>query len=286
MEKRTVIRASVYGFCSGVRRAINLALEAGNGAAEGGVHTLGQLVHNAGIMEMLTERGVTAIESPEEIYSGSVVIRAHGVPAETIEKLKRKGIHVIDATCPKVARSHSIIDTYSKSGYHTIVAGERNHDEVQGLVSRAKSADVVESAEEALALTSSSPAILIAQTTFNSSEYEKIVDIIRKKIEKVEIFRTICPAMENRCNALEKLSREVDAVVVIGGKNSANTRRLYELAANRGMPAWHVEDGNSLPDEVFSFRTIGITAGASTPDNIVQEVQRRLESGVHEKPAT
>jgi len=277
--KREVIRAEVYGFCSGVRRAIDLALEAGEKTSSGEVFTLGQLVHNQRIMEMLEERGVKSSVSLEDVASGTAIIRAHGAPAGTVEKLQKRGIHVVDATCPKVARSHSIIESYTKRGYHVIVAGERNHDEVQGLVSRTTGADVVESTEEAARLVFQEPAILIAQTTFRSTEYEAICKLIQEKCGSVEIFKTVCPAMENRCEALLKLVGKVEAIVVIGGMNSANTRRLHELAVKTGLPAWHIEGAGDLPDEVFVYGRIGITAGASTPDYVVEEVEHRLESG-------
>ncbi len=276
--KRTVIRADVYGLCTGVRRAIDLALEAGRNKDGDGVYTLGQLVHNSSIMEMLEAQGVREAGSPDEVSAGTVVIRAHGAPAGTAEGLERRGVSVVDATCPKVARSHAIIQSSAERGYLVIVAGERNHDEVVGLVSRAKQAIVVESAEEAEKLDFSGPAILIAQTTFRPAEYKRICDVITHQLDEVKIYQTICPSMENRCDALERLMHRVEAIAVIGGKNSANTRRLYEQACRSGLSAWHIEDAADLPDEIFSYTTIGITAGASTPDYIIQQVQERLES--------
>ena len=277
--KRVVIRADVYGFCSGVRRAVELALEAGKRAGGGDVCTLGQLVHNPRVMEMLKNHKVRAIETPEQMSQGTVVIRAHGAPAATVESFAARGICVVDATCPKVARSHRIIESYAEKGYHVIVAGEREHDEVQGLVSRTNRATVVESAQEALAIECSGPVIVLAQTTFRSAEYRKICTVLQEKISDIEIFETVCPAMEERCGAVDRLAQRVDAIVIIGGKNSANTRRLFEQAGKSGLPAWYVQGADDLPDELFSFRRIGITAGASTPDYVVEEVEMRLQSG-------
>ncbi len=274
--KRVILRADVYGFCTGVRRAVNLALKATDDSGESGVCTLGQLVHNQQVMEMLADRGVRPIKTPEEITEGTVVIRAHGAPSGTLESFRRRGIRVVDATCPKVAKSHAIIERYDKLGYHVIVAGEREHDEVLGLVSWARSVEVIENAEEAAKVTSRGPAIVIAQTTFKPEEYERICRVLEEKLEKVQIFETVCSAMEKRREALDRLARKVDAIVIIGGRNSANTRRLYEQAKMTGLPSWYVESADELPDEVFRYTRIGVTAGASTPDYIVDEVEQRL----------
>ena len=278
---RVVIRAGVSGFCSGVKRAVDLALAAGEaaGAAAGDVCTLGELVHNRRVMEMLKAKGVRSINTPEEISKGTVVIRAHGAPKGTVEAFEKRGIRVVDATCPKVTRSHAIIEKYADRGYHVIVAGEREHSETRGLVSRARVVDVVETAGEAAALVCTGPAIVIAQTTFSMVEYEKICRTLEERLDSVEIFETVCPAMEKRREALSRLVPEVDAFVIIGGRHSANTRRLFEQAKDTGLPAWHVEGADDLPAGVFDYQVIGVTAGASTPDFVVEEVERRLDSG-------
>ncbi len=279
--KRSVIRADVSGFCSGVKRAVDLALEASAASANAGngdVFTLGELVHNPRVMEMLKRKGVRTVNTPEEISEGTVVIRAHGAPKGTIEAFEERGIRVVDATCPKVTRSHSIIERYTARGYHVIVAGERDHSETRGLVSRTRSVDVVETAEEARKLVCVCPAIVIAQTTFNPFEYEKICRVLEERFDSIEIFETVCPAMETRREALSRLVGKVDALIVIGGKHSANTKRLFEQAKETGLPAWHVEGADDLPDGVFDYERIGITAGASTPDLVIDEVEERLES--------
>jgi 4-hydroxy-3-methylbut-2-en-1-yl diphosphate reductase len=279
---RQVIRANVSGFCSGVKRAVDLALEAGATASEtpgkGDICTLGELVHNRRVMEMLKRKGVRSITSPEEILDGTVVIRAHGAPKGTVEGLEKRGVRVVDATCPKVTRSHSIIERYSDRGYHVVVAGERNHSETRGLVSRANSVDVVETATEARELSFTSPGIVIAQTTFSPVEYEKICATLKNRFDSIEVFETVCPAMEKRREALSRLVGQVDALIIIGGRHSANTRRLFEQAKSTGLPAWHVEEADDLPSEVFGYPTIGITAGASTPDFVIDEVEERLRS--------
>ena len=274
--ERTVIRASVSGFCSGVRRAVDLALKA-SAAGEGDVCTLGELVHNRRVMEMLQAKGVRAISAPDEIASGTVVIRAHGAQKGTVEELERRGIHVVNATCPKVTRSQTIIERYSNRGYHVIVAGEREHSETRGLVSRAQSVDVVETEQEARGLSCRSPVIVIAQTTFSPIEYRKICTTLAEQFDPIEIFETVCPAMEERREALTGLAPRVDALVVIGGNHSANTRRLFELAKSTGLPSWHVEGADDLPEAVFTYEKIGITAGASTPDFVIDAVEARLK---------
>ena len=284
--KRTVVRASVLGFCSGVKRAVDLALEACATASAtasetaGEVCTLGELVHNRRVMEMLKAKGVRSITTPDEISDGTVVIRAHGAQKGTVEVFESRGIRVVNATCPKVARSHSIIERYSDRGYHVIVAGERDHSETRGLVSRARSVDVVETAKEAGELICASPAIVIAQTTFSPLEYEKICRTLKERFDSIEIFETVCPAMEKRQEAINRLVGQVDALIIIGGSHSANTRRLFEQAKNTGLPAWHVEGADDLPALVFNYARIGITAGASTPDFLIDEVEERLVSPV------
>lgn len=281
--KRTVIRASVSGFCSGVRRAVDLALEAcataSAAASAGEVCTLGELVHNRRVMEMLHEKGVRSISNPDEISNGTVVIRAHGAQRGTVEEFEERGIRVVNATCPKVTRSQTIIERFSNRGYHVIVAGEREHSETRGLVSRAQSVDVVETEREAEELTCSPPLIVIAQTTFSPIVYKKICANLTQRFESIEVFETVCPAMEERREALNNLVPQVDALVVIGGSHSANTRRLFELAKGTGLPSWHVEGADDLPDGVFVYVKIGITAGASTPDFVIDEVEARLKGG-------
>ena len=284
--KRVVIRAGVSGFCSGVKRAVDLALEAcaaagaasGAHAGKGDICTLGELVHNRRVMEMLRSKGVRSINTPDEILEGTVVIRAHGAPKGTVEAFEKRGVRVVDATCPKVTRSHSIIERYSDRGYHVVVAGERNHSETRGLVSRARSVDVVETAEEARELLCITPAIVIAQTTFSPVEYEKICRTLEEQSDSIEVFETVCPAMEKRREALIRLVGEVDAFLIIGGRHSANTRRLFEQAKNTGLPAWHVEGADDLPAEIFDYTKIGVTAGASTPDFLIDEVEECLGS--------
>ena len=278
MERKvTVIRAEVSGFCSGVKRALTLAEECAHQAKDKPVCTLGDLVHNSQVMDRLAEQGIEPVSSVEEVKRGTVIIRAHGTTEEVLADLERRGLHVVDATCPKVKRSHGLIEKYSDLGYQILIAGERNHSEVHGLVSRAKACDVVQTEAEAERVECTPPLMLLAQTTFSPIEYKKIISVLTRRYGEVEVSQTICPAMERRHEAVQRLAEHVDAVLVVGGKNSANTRRLYEKAKAVGKPSWHIEQASDLPIDVYTYGRVGIAAGASTPEWIVREIEQKLE---------
>jgi 4-hydroxy-3-methylbut-2-en-1-yl diphosphate reductase len=272
-----IIRAEVSGFCSGVKRALQLAEDSGGDNSSGPVYTYGDLVHNDQVMKHLSEQGISSISSLHNIESGTVIIRAHGAAVETLNVLTRKGIRIVDATCPKVKRSHRIIEKYTARGFHIIIAGEPDHSEVRGLVSRAQNFDVVESVAMVGELSCTSPILLIAQTTFSPTVYKAICDAARKRYPQVEISRTICPAMEQRHEAVERLAARVDAILIIGGNKSANTKRLFEKALASGKPAWHIEHAGDIPEDIYSYNRIGIAAGASTPESVVRQVEMILE---------
>ena len=274
-----MIRAAVSGFCSGVKRAIRLAEECAKSEETNAVYALGELVHNSQVMDRLEEQGVVTVDSADDIPSGTAIIRAHGATPDALASLEGRGIAVVDATCPKVKRSHEIISEHDRAGFQVVIAGERNHSEVHGLVSRASSVHVVETAAEVDKLRLHPPVMLLAQTTFSPVEFDKIRRSLTCRFQETKVFHTICPAMARRHEALVELSSQVEAIVVVGGRNSANTRRLFERAMSTGVPAWHIERADELPASIFGYERIGITAGASTPDWIVDAVESRLEKG-------
>jgi len=275
-EPLHVVRAQVFGFCTGVKRALQMAEKALDDPTSGMVYTLGDLVHNDAVMNALRGKGIQTIHSVDEISGGTVVIRAHGVAPETLRALSERNIAVIDATCPKVKKSHKIIEEHSAAGFHIVIAGERDHSEVRGLVARAASCSVVQTGGEVAQIPCSGPILLLAQTTFNLVEYRNIRTALEERCDQVKVFDTICPAMERRYEAVSDLCDDVEAVIVIGGKNSANTRRLYEKATESGLPCWHIEQSGEIPEDIYRYERVGLTAGASTPDWIVDEVERRL----------
>jgi 4-hydroxy-3-methylbut-2-enyl diphosphate reductase len=283
-----VIRARVYGYCMGVRRAVETAIAEAKTGALGGVFTMGPLIHNPQALESLRELGVGVLDDrrlPESLAGATVVIRAHGVPPSLVTALTERGARVVDATCPRVRSSQRRAASYSERGYRVFLAGEREHGEVVGVAAYAKDCIVVASSEEARAaaarLRSESPearTVLIGQTTLTLPEYEAIAQAIAASFPDLDCIDSICPATTDRQESLDDLCGGADAVVVVGGRSSANTRRLYSAAQERGVPAWHVESPDELPAELGSYAIVGLTAGASTPDEVIDAVETRLLS--------
>lgn len=280
-----IIRAKVLGFCFGVRRAVEtaeLAL-ADYKNSEKKIFTLGPLVHNPVVLESLKKNGVQVIEdlAVEEFNSDSVVlIRAHGTTPNILETLKNRKVEILDATCPKVHLSQKRAREWSEKGYCIIIAGDKNHGEVISISSYSKNNfKVIENSKEAEELIIPEKSILIAQTTFSPIEFNKIKEILYAKNKHLIIFNSICSATMERQNALLELKNKVDGIIVIGGKNSANTKRLYELALSVCSKSILIEDAKEIPSVFFDFKKIGLTAGASTPDSIINKVEFFLKKG-------
>lgn len=278
--------------CMGVRRAEALAREAGAAGAASGkkVFTYGPLIHNPQAIESLKKYGVQVLD-PElfergildaQIKNSIVVIRAHGAPLSTFERLRSLRVTIIDATCPRVLASQKRAVQLLHEGYTVIIAGDASHGEVAGILGHAAGARVAENPESARQLANSietDKVALIAQTTIKESEYKAIETALQGKFPHLLVIQTICPATTDRQEALNRLADAVDALVIAGGKNSANTKRLFMAALESGKPAWHIEKPEELPDEIFKKEIIGLTAGASTPDFIVDEVEKYLMEG-------
>jgi len=284
-----IIRAKVLGMCMGVRRAGDTALRA---AAEGKrlgrrVFTYGPLIHNPQAVAELEQSGLAVLDTKAfdrgeldgEAAGGIVVIRAHGAPPEVFEHLRRLGATVVDATCPRVLRSQAKARELLESGYAVAIAGDRSHGEVAGILGHAPGAVVVENAAEATRLAAEwagRRVALIAQTTIKKSEYDAIAEKLRQGCPEFLAVETLCPATAERQASLAELAARADALVVVGGKNSANTQRLFMAASESGKPSWHIETAEELPAEIYAYERIGLTAGASTPDSMVDDVERAL----------
>lgn len=290
-----IIRAELLGMCMGVRRAESAAREAaGQGRRQGRkVFTYGPLIHNPQAVAALEKAGVAVLD-PERFDSGAldeivrgaiVVIRAHGAPPAVFEHLKRLEASIVDATCPLVLKSQKKAREFADRGYSVLIAGERAHDEVAGILGCAPGAEVVETPTEAKTVAQRAqrpgarPIALIAQTTIKQSEYDDIVAQFSACGAPFLAVDTLCPSTSDRQKALADLAERVDAIVVVGGKTSANTRRLFMAARESGKPAWHIESASELPREIFSFNKIGLSAGASTPDSVIEEVEHSLIQG-------
>lgn len=286
-----ILRAATLGMCMGVRRADRIARETAARARAMGVRafTFGPLIHNPQAIAELEALGIHVLD-PEPLERGDlmpelqgalVVIRAHGASLDAIESLHRQGAEVIDATCPRVLASQKLARRYEERGWQVVLVGDRRHGEMQGILGHTAHAIVVDSVPEAETLARSladRSCALIAQTTIREEEYAAVIETFRRHCQMVAAEQTICPATSERQQALLDLCRRVDAILVVGGRNSANTRRLFATARDQGMPSWHIETADEVVPEMVGFERIGITAGASTPDSIVEDVESRLAS--------
>ncbi|MGD9228847.1 MAG: 4-hydroxy-3-methylbut-2-enyl diphosphate reductase, partial [Desulfobacterales bacterium] len=277
-----IVIAKTSGFCMGVRRAVEMVLDSPE-EQPNPISTYGSLIHNPQVIEILEEKGISAFTEIPQQGSGTVLIRAHGVPPQTRDQLEEVGFNVIDATCPRVIRVQTIIKKHSKKGYATIIVGDKNHPEVIGL--RGYGGDkgfVVKNLEELQALPAFKNAIIVAQTTLNTNFWQSVKQWTVDNRPHYKIFETICDSTEGRQAEVQRLTQSVDAVIVVGGRNSGNTKRLVEIARQSGKPAFHIESETDLSDidleALSSARQIGITAGASTPNWVIKKVYRALEA--------
>ena len=278
-----VIRAKVLGFCFGVRRAVELAEQA-LAESNGKVYSLGPLIHNEAALADLQSRGLCTVEEADlqTIPDGAtVIIRAHGVAPKVITALEEKGCRIIDATCPRVKASQKMVERYTCQNDYVIISGDKNHGEMIGIAGFAgKNFAQIQNAAEAeqleLPAADKINVILMSQTTYSPTEFTKIENILRSKFRNLAVMNTICPATNERQQALLELCQQVEGVLVIGGKTSANTKRLYQTAAQNCKHAAHIQSAADIPEEFYNLKIIGITAGASTPDSIIRSVETHL----------
>jgi 4-hydroxy-3-methylbut-2-en-1-yl diphosphate reductase len=285
-----VKRAAVLGQCMGVKRAASLALATAR--AEGAVgaeassgkrvYTLGPLIHNPQAVAELEAAGVTALSEAEldgRVRDAAVVLRAHGVPPALKARLEALGARIVDATCPRVLASQRKAADYAARGWKVVIAGDEGHGEVAGIAGHAPGASIVGGPGEAERVEADGPVALIAQTTIRKEEYAAIREVLERRFPVLEVVESICPCTEDRLRAVARLAREVEAVVIVGGRNSANTARLLAAAREIVGAAWLVETADELPAEAFGYASVGLSAGASTPERLVDEVEARLLRG-------
>lgn len=270
--------AQHHGFCYGVKRAIDMALNAADINEQ--VYTLGPIIHNPQMVNRLKEQGVTAAANLDEIpAAGRVIIRSHGVGPEIYRQADAKQLDVVDATCPHVKKAQQAAYRLFIDGYQVVIVGERYHPEVQSIIAWTDGeAKVVETPAEAEAVSYYPRLGIVAQTTFAAEQFQEIATILSQKCEQVKIERTICTATDLRQQSAVDLSKTVDVMIVVGGKNSANTARLASVCQNAGKQAYHIEAAAELKSEWFDgVQAVGITAGASTPEWVIEEVYRKME---------
>ena len=263
----------------GVRRAVETTLDLIQ-KEDTGVSTFGPLIHNPQVLNLLEERGVRILKEIPEKESGTVIIRAHGVPPFQKEQLQMAGATVKDATCPHVVKVQVIIKKYQKQGYATVIIGDRNHAEVEGLLGfTGNRGQAVSNEEDVRNLQLVSPYIIVSQTTQDETAFAELSSRVLERFPGGKVFNTICDATHKRQEEVRSLSSVVDAMVVVGGKNSANTKRLAEIAEGMGRPVFLVETEDELDiDALSKFSSVGVTAGASTPTWMINRVVRLLEA--------
>jgi len=285
-----IIRSEVLGFCMGVSRAVELAAaEAGRHAVP--VYTLGPLIHNPVVLADLESRRVKVLNELPQSIDGSVIIRAHGISLEVEGKLRSAqrrgaGCRIIDATCPRVKASQLKAEELAFAGYSLFLAGTPEHAEIEGVLGYAGSApfrvvvsgalDAEREASKLYRKNNNAKTALLGQTTISEDEYLKIGEAIKIFFPNLEIVNTICTATTERQQALRGLLSRVDAVIIAGGKESANTGRLLAIAEESGKPCALVETPGEIPVSFRSFETVGLCAGASTPDTVIAEIEDAL----------
>lgn len=271
--------AKTAGFCMGVHRAVEMALDASN-TYEKPIYTYGPLIHNPQVLQLLKEKGVSVLNEIPEKGSGTVLVRAHGVPPHARDRLRAAGFQVIDATCPRVIKVQRIIRKHARDGFHCIIVGDQDHPEVVGLLGYAgDKGHVVGTLDELATLPVFDKAIIVAQTTQNTDFFREVKTWAAENRSHYKVHETICDSTERRQEETRRMADFVDAVVVVGGHNSGNTRRLAELVRESGKTAVHVETKDELDAaSLGSARRIGLTAGASTPNWIIKSVYQAIET--------
>ena len=274
-----VILAKHAGFCMGVRRAVETTLDMIRKESNN-IATFGPLIHNPQVLDMLAEKGVKVLDGIPAHMQGTVIIRAHGVPPEQKQQLVLSGAKVEDATCPRVMKVQAIIRKYASQGYATIIIGDKNHAEVKGLEGYAGPMGHVLSNEEDVAqLSLDAPYIIVSQTTQDEKMFDRLQDLILARFPNGKVFNTICDSTHKRQEELRQLCGQVEAVVVVGGKESANTQRLGEIVKNMGKPVFMAETEEDLDlHEIGVYSCVGVAAGASTPTWVINRVVQALES--------
>lgn len=280
MKEAEVILARSAGFCFGVHRAVDTVYER---TGMENVYTYGPIIHNDEVVKDLESKGVKAISDVAQldgIDNATVIIRSHGVSKNVYESIKTKNYEVVDATCPFVLKIHRIVEQESKAGKQIVIIGNEKHPEVEGIkgwsVSPVYIVDSIEKAQN-LELDRAKEVVVVSQTTFNYNKFQDLVEIISKKSYDVSVLNTICGATRERQTEARSIAEEVDAMIVIGDKHSSNTQKLFEICKGACKDTYYIQTLDDLDlNQLGSVETVGITAGASTPNNIIEEVQNNV----------
>lgn len=275
-----IVLAESLGFCMGVKRVVDMAYRALDKANGLPVVTLGPLIHNSQEIARLVRDGieVTDADAPALPGEGTIVIRAHGVAPQAYEALKSSGLKIMDGTCPYVHYSQRKAAELQHEGYKVVIAGDKNHPEITGILGFVNNdAIVVKTVEEVQALPQLERVGTIAQTTISPKKYQAIIEALRQRASEVKVCETICDATEENQSAIREMAGEVDLVYVVGGRHSANSNKLVEVAREKCQRALLIETADEInPDDLSGVTRIGISAGASTPDWMIRNVVQRL----------
>ena len=276
--------AKTAGFCFGVKRAVETVYEQVEKHSGEKIYTYGPIIHNEEVIKDMASHGVGVLNSLEELKElteGIVIIRSHGVPKFIYDLLEERGIAYVDATCPFVKKIHIIVWRESENGAHIVIIGNAEHPEVEGIKGWAKNqVTIIQTTEEAADFSiedENQPVCIVSQTTFNYKKFKDIVEIIEKKRYDITVLNTICSATKERQEEAYDIAKRVDAMIVIGDKRSSNTRKLFEICSNACADTYYIQTLDDLDmNQLGSVETVGITAGASTPNNIIEEVQNNV----------
>jgi 4-hydroxy-3-methylbut-2-enyl diphosphate reductase len=269
-----IITAKRAGFCFGVKRAVDMAFNTAQNSSN--VYTLGPIIHNPQVIEKLISEGVEPISSINSRNIRVLIIRTHGVPREVLEKLGRKKYKVIDATCPFVKKAQQYAKLLKEAGYQVVIVGDKEHPEVKGLMSYAGDDAIVINRGDMLPKLKNKVGVVV-QTTQPLSLLKEIMLDMLEHVKEIKVYNTICNSTALRLKETKTMAREVDMVLVVGGKNSANTTQLAHLCTSMSVPTYHIETASEIREEWFAgVQSVGVTAGASTPDWIIKEVEERI----------
>ena len=276
--------AKTAGFCFGVKRAVEKVYEQ-IGKTEKPIYTYGSIIHNEQVVGDLQEKGVEVIDTLEElrtIRDAVVVIRSHGVGKDVYDILKENGVEIVDATCPYVKKIHRIVEKQTAEGRRVLIVGSEDHPEVQGIKGWGdERTKVIENMDDfrRLELPEDEKLCIVSQTTFNYKKFQDLVEKISKTRYDITVLNTICNATQERQVEAMRIASQVDVMLVIGGKHSSNTQKLYDICRKECKNTYYIQTlGDFNPECISSVRSVGITAGASTPNNIIEEVHTKCQN--------
>ena len=291
---KNVILAKSAGFCFGVKRAVNMVYEEIDKAQEimqeagepAPIYTYGPIIHNDEVVKDFASKGVTLVKELSELKElpkGKIIVRSHGISRTEYEEMERCGFEVVDATCPFVRKIHKLVDEHSRLGEHIVIIGNPNHPEVCGIRGwvNGSAVSIIESKEEAEEFSEKDgkSICIVSQTTFNYNKFQELVEIIAKKEYNILVLNTICNATEERQTEARKIAKEVEAMIVIGDKHSSNTQKLFEICNTECEKTYYIQTSKDMDfSELKSINNVGITAGASTPNNIIEEVSKNVRN--------